>query len=104
MSTPGLNGDYSWTCTVCSTATDTALALRGEPEWIMGFLHHLGSPMDQSMQMVATFYNDHNEELLGRLTVPFLVCGECTQNANLPDPGLAIAGSGAPLIEQPSTT
>lgn len=98
---PGLQGDYQGTCIACFRGTDTALGVRGEPEWHAAFLHRLGLPMDQAIAIVERRPEARTVRADGQSDGMYRVCSECAAKANFPAPVLAIEGAALPTIAQP---
>lgn len=95
-------------CVACMTPTDTALGVRGEPEWHIAFLTALGIPLDQAektfevMERTAPgiMSNDGSVYEWG-----VQVCTACAEKsrAPLPIPVLALPGRDLPVVGQPGT-
>jgi hypothetical protein len=77
---PGIDGTYSGSCVVCLQGCDTALAFRGEAEWIIAGLRVLGLPSGEAEQTLAHATGcDPDMVPNGELTVPVRVCESCVQ-------------------------
>jgi hypothetical protein len=95
MSARGLRGDYRDSCTVCLQGTDSALALRGELEWIAAALIHLGIPFEEACELVRTM----PEQPFGPDTFLFRVCQDCAEPARM-TVGLLAGRTEVPLYVQ----
>jgi hypothetical protein len=100
---PGLNGDYQDSCIVCLRGTDTALAFKGDAEWIITGLIMLGVPEDEALATISYVYGcPYGIVPDGTIRETFRVCGECVAGAkpNFPAPVLAIPGATVPCVGQ----
>jgi hypothetical protein len=93
---PGIDGTYRDTCMVCMRATDTALAFRGEGEFVVAGLICLGVPHDDAMRTVEKAPN------LDDVTMTVRVCARCVAKASapFPPPKLILEGHSIPLVAQ----
>lgn len=95
---PGLDGTYSGTCVGCLRATDTALAVKGDPEWHAAFLVNIGLPMKEASALVLS---QHDDPEYGPGIRLYRVCGKCTAKVpSLPEPALVMEGNPVPVIGQ----
>jgi hypothetical protein len=77
---PGLDGSYTGSCVVCLQGCDTALAFRGEAEWVIAGLRVLGLPSDEAEQTLAHITGCAPGMVPnGELTIPVRVCESCAQ-------------------------
>lgn len=105
---PGLLGGYRGTCIVCMRPTDTALAFRGEGDWLIAGLMSLGIPRDQAYLTLLHAWREHGRHVddgmvpSGTLTETVRVCHKCVRKAGpgLPDPVLCIPGAEIPGVSQ----
>ena len=104
---PGLDGTYNGTCVACLRATDTALGVRGVPEWHAGFLVAVGLPEQEADATVSRFLAElaagggYRVEA-GEYDMVYRVCGRCASRVpSLPAPVLVIPGNPVPTIAQP---
>jgi hypothetical protein len=105
---PGLRGDYSGTCIVCLTPTDTGLGFRGEAEFVIAGLRVLGVPEDEEYTTFRAGWADAGHDLEdgevpdGIIEVPVRVCTRCVSRcpAKFPAPALAMAGATLPTVTQ----
>ena len=67
--TPGLDGTFDGTCVGCLRPTDTALGVRGDPEWHAAFLVRLGLPLSEATSMVDAYTTGRDGM--------FRVCAKC---------------------------
>jgi hypothetical protein len=79
---PRLNGTYTSSCVVCLQGCDTALAFRGEAEWVIAGLCVLWVPLDEAGK-ILTFATGCEPGMVpnGELTVPVRVCETCVQTS-----------------------
>jgi hypothetical protein len=92
---PGLQGDYRDSCVVCFQGCDTAVAFRGEAEWVVAGLSVLGVPMDQAattVSMLAECEPGMCPE--GQMTVAVRVCEACHAKSRT---GFPVGVVGEPL-------
>jgi hypothetical protein len=77
---PGLDGTYTGSCVVCLQGCDTALAFRGEAEWVIAGLMHLGLPHEEAEDTLS-HVTDCAPGMVpdGELTIPVRVCESCVQ-------------------------
>ena len=91
-------------CVGCGHGTDTAIAVRGEAQWLAAFLVVLGVPADEASDtVIATLGTPATGQVpAGVLQVVFQVCTSCASAsaARLPAPALATLGQ-LPLVAQP---
>jgi hypothetical protein len=77
---PGLDGTYTGACVVCLQGCDTALAFRGEAEWVIAGLRVLGLPGDEAEKTLTDITGcEPGMVPNGELTVPVRVCETCVQ-------------------------
>jgi hypothetical protein len=77
---PGLNGTYTGSCVVCLQGCDTALAFRGEAEWVLAGLRVLGLPDDEAAKTLTEVTGCAPGMVPdGKITVPVRVCEACVQ-------------------------
>jgi hypothetical protein len=95
---PGLQGDYRDTCIVCLRATDTAMAFRGEAEFLAAGLICLGVPHDDAMRIASQASGDNADNLTMRIQV----CALCVAKSkpSFPAPRVHMKGSNIPLVAQ----
>ena len=75
---PGLDGTYRGSCAVCLTGTDTAVAFRGDAEWIIAGVHLLGISINEAALMLSLATGcDPGHAPPGELQYPVLVCRSC---------------------------
>lgn len=100
--TPGLDGTYTGTCIACLRATDTAMGIRGEPEWHAAFLVRLGLPMKEAIATTERYLAEMSEAYPlgpdGEPTAIYRVCSSCMERAHLPKPVLALVGAEIPML------
>jgi hypothetical protein len=90
---PGLDGTYRDSCMVCLRGSDTGLAFRGEAEFVLAGLHHLGIPDDQCEVLVSHFTGcDPGKVPVGAFTFPVRVCGPCAEAGGKLTVGLISTG------------
>jgi len=102
---PGLDGTYADTCTACLRATDTALGVRGDPEWHAAFLVSIGLPSREAVATVERFLDETGDGPGpdGRYDRVYRVCGKCAARVpSFPKPALALVGEPVPTIGQPA--
>lgn len=92
-------------CTICGTATDTLLCLRGGGKWLTGVLMELGAPPDDARFMISRFLDCEPSEVFQHQEyedLPLLCCHRCaTRTGKLPPP--EPAGVPSPtVLSQPS--
>ncbi len=99
---PGLDGSYSGSCVACLQGTDTALAFRGEPEWLIAGLTRLGIPDDQATVMVSQGLGSPAGQVpdVNTVELAFRVCQKCVDGSPFPAVGIP---PNVPVIEQPPT-
>jgi hypothetical protein len=97
----GLDGTYSGTCIACLLPTDTALGVRGEPEWHAAFLTLIGLPAAEAEAMVGR--SEEPVDARGRYETLYRVCSKCAAkgSSSFPKPALALPGASVPTIGQP---
>lgn len=99
----GLQGGYWGTCLNCIRPTDTALAFRGEPEWIIAGLHMLGLSVEDAKEVFLMLPGSATLTESGRQEMHVRVCCQCVRRsrAAFPDPVLLQPGGQLPCIVQP---
>jgi hypothetical protein len=95
----GLDGSYTGTCIGCLRPTDTALGIRGVPEWHAAGLVRLGLPMEEAIATVQVVEFEPGPD--GRHDAAYRVCQRCAARGGLPQPVLAVDGERLPTIVQP---
>lgn len=101
---PGLRGNYERSCCVCLRGTDTALAFKGEGEWLIAGIHSLGVPMDDAIPMVSNALGAPPGEVPdGMVEIGVRVCSACAAKAPawFPAPVVLMRGAPIPTIVQP---
>lgn len=88
---------------VCLRGTDTALAFRGEAEWLTAGLNVLGVPMDQAASTVETFFHlemgaEPGKVLGGEHEIVVRVCADCVAKSGRKFPSPGLLAFGVPVI------
>lgn len=99
--TPGLQGDYTDSCVVCFTPTDTGLGFAGEAEWIIAGMVRLGIDQDQALATLAAGdpkWRPVGMVPSGETTAILRVCGDCAGKPGFPV-ALITAYGELPLIQ-----
>ena len=100
---PGYSGRSIDSCVVCDTGTDTRLAFRGEPAWLIEVISALGvRPL-----LADTMVRDASDHPGGRVRegvvqLSVRICERCAALASLPRPTLAVPGE-VVYVCQPSS-
>jgi ferredoxin len=103
-----ISAAYANTCIVCLKPTDTAMAFRGEAEWLIAGLVTLGVPEDQAYGAYRQSENkgdaddlEDGEVRAGVHDMSVRVCAACVRAcpAGFPAPALAVSGAVLPTIE-----
>lgn len=103
---PGLQGTYKGSCIVCFQGTDTGLMLRGDAEWIIAGLMHLGMrDFDEAAAVVAHGHGcDPGMVPDGVLSPAIQVCESCVKKSGS-DIKVGLVASGVlPCYQQPQGT
>jgi hypothetical protein len=81
---PGLQGDYQESCIICLHGCDTGLAIKGEAEWIIAGLTHLGIPSQAEAFEILRNDEDWAPGTVpdGILTVQIKLCESCAQKSD----------------------
>ena len=99
---PGLDGTYRGTCVICGRGTDTAIAFRGEAEWVIAGGIKLGLPEPQASRMLELATGcDPGNVPVGVITVPYRICAECAAKASPHAPKPGLTSGDMPCYTQP---
>lgn len=104
----GLNGDYRGACIACLQPTDTALAFKGDAEWLIAGLKFLSLPYNEAYEVYRLDQLEKGHDLHpgdvrdGTDSLIARVCAACVakSRASFPAPALALPGQPVPVISQ----
>ena len=95
----GLNGDWSGSCVICRTPTDTAIKIMGPANGIVVGLKLLGLPTPEAARTVRSFLGP-NTRIPADTVTTVRVCTACCAKADPRfTPALAYAGADLPVYD-----